>query len=129
MCSLGWGSLCVLGRVVLASLKSSALENLIWSFRFPPEACPSSCLFCFLWRMSIRRESPGWLSSSEGIRRGRWREVMQSSKIAYEYWMRFRIFPLSLQTLTFFFFPEKIFTPLHQTTFLICRNQKRKYSQ
>lgn len=28
---------------------------------------------------------------------------MQSSKIAHEYWMRFRIFPLSLQTLTFFF--------------------------
>lgn len=27
---------------------------------------------------------------------------MQSSKIAYEYWMRFKIFPLSLRTLTFF---------------------------
>lgn len=34
---------------------------------------------------------------------------MQSSKIAYEYWMRFRIFPLSLQTLTFFFFLQKRF--------------------
>lgn len=35
---------------------------------------------------------------------------MQSSKIAYEYWMRFKIFPLSLRTLTFFP-PERLLLP------------------
>lgn len=31
---------------------------------------------------------------------------MQSSKITYEYWMNFKIFPLS-RTLTFFFFLQQ----------------------
>lgn len=69
---------------------------------FPQEPGSCSYLLCFWWPVSIRMESPVWLSGREGMQRGRWREVMQSSKIAYEYWMRFRIFPLSLRTLTFF---------------------------
>lgn len=100
--------------------------KLTWASHFPPGAC-SSYHFCFLWSMSIRIESPVWLSGRKGMRKGRWREVMQSSETACEYWTRFRTFPLSLQTLILFF--PKMFTPLHQTTFLICRNLKRKYSQ
>lgn len=89
--------------------ENSPFRKLTWASHSSPGALSSSYPFCFLWSRSIRIESPVCLSGRKGMWKGRWREVMQSSKIAYEYWMRFKIFPLSSAS-TYLIFSKNIYS-------------------
>lgn len=90
--------------------ENSCFRKFTRASHFSLGAISSSYPFCFLCRTSIRIEGPVCLSGRKGMQKGRWREVMQSSKIAYEYWTTFRIFPLSSAS-TYLIFSKKRILP------------------
>lgn len=120
VCRWGWGTPLVVRRAASSPQKTSLPENFIWSSHFPPEpALRTSCNEHQNRKPSVAEWQGGDVKE----------EVMQSSKIAFRCWIWGSESYRYLCEHLLFFSAKKGVTPIHQTTFFICRNLMKKYSQ